>query len=527
MLPQSPQQTRILLFLILIFTVLCFLPSLENTFVTWDDDVLLTENSLIKKLTFDNLKQIFTKPIAANYHPLTLVTWTLEHSLFGLDLFFYHFNNLLLHLINIVLVFTFFRILTKNNSLSLIICLFFAIHPTRVEAVAWLSSRKDVLYGFFYLSSCISYLYYKKERNTSLLLFSILFFLFSLLSKPLAITLPFLLLFFDYHVSGKITQKDIINKTVFFILSLIFAWICYAGHEPYKQVSTYFNSPFFFNIMFGWHAFFKYLHILFLPFNLSPFYAYPSYHTFFWISQYITVPISLGIGAVFFFLMHRLSKKILFSVIFFLITAAPILKIFPMGGTIAADRFTYLPALGFFYLFAHGILFLYHRVKERPFRLVVFGVFFMGIIVFLGLKTWRQNFIWKNSYTLWTEVISTNPNLFIAHFYLGDYYYEVKNYEAASRYFKKGTILSPYSSKTFFRLGASLLHQGKEKEGLDAFSRALDLNANFLPVNYFRGGYFYKKRDYKKAIPDFEKILSLDPADEEIKELLQESRDKA
>ena len=151
--------------LILAVTFFAFYPALENGFVHWDDDIYVTENPLIRSISRVNIRQIFSSTFSAQYQPLIVLSFMLEYRLFGLDPFFYHLDNLILHLLNCLLVFwLIFLISQKNIPVSFVTTLLFAIHPLRVESVAWVSERKDVLYAFFFLLVIIFYYYYLREH---------------------------------------------------------------------------------------------------------------------------------------------------------------------------------------------------------------------------------------------------------------------------------------------------------------------------------------------------------------------------
>ncbi|MGB0932463.1 MAG: hypothetical protein ACPGVB_16895, partial [Chitinophagales bacterium] len=179
---------------VLLLTFVVFFPSLQNGFVNYDDTVYVYENPYIQSLSSENLHQIFTKPMAHNYHPLTMLSLAVNYHFSELNPFGYHLTNLLLHLANVFWVFWLvFWLSGKRIEMSVIVSLLFGIHPMHVESVAWIAERKDVLYAFFFLPALIAYIRYIKTRKWSFLVASLLLFTFSLFSKPAAIILPLLL----------------------------------------------------------------------------------------------------------------------------------------------------------------------------------------------------------------------------------------------------------------------------------------------------------------------------------------------
>ena len=217
--------------LILLIVFGAFLPSLKNGFVNWDDDCyVLNSSSISSSISASNLKSIFTSFSVGHYQPLTILSYAFDYQLFKLNPYYYHLTNLILHLLNSLLVFYLIYLLSGNIGVSFITAILFGIHPLHVESVAWISERKDVLYSFFFLLSCIIYLYYlTKERNSKYYLLSLFLFLCSLLSKSMAVTLPLLLLLMDYYLKRKPNKELLLDKIPYFFLTAISCIIVFFG----------------------------------------------------------------------------------------------------------------------------------------------------------------------------------------------------------------------------------------------------------------------------------------------------------
>ena len=172
-----------------------FLPSLKNDFVNWDDDRYVIENNLIKSLSLGNIKNIFTTFYMGNYHPLTILSYALDYRFFKLRPFGYHLTNLLLHLSNCIFTFSVIYMLSRSLPVAFIAAILFGLHPLQVDSVAWVSERKGLLCAAFYLCAIIAYIRYaSKNQESKYYYLSLLFLTFALLSKPMAVTLPFVLL---------------------------------------------------------------------------------------------------------------------------------------------------------------------------------------------------------------------------------------------------------------------------------------------------------------------------------------------
>ncbi|MGA2508560.1 MAG: hypothetical protein ABSF80_13915, partial [Chitinispirillaceae bacterium] len=204
-------------------TFIAFLPSLNNGFTTWDDDIYVVNNPDIKGFTPRHLARIFSSSYVSNYQPLAMLTYMAEYRFFRLNPKVYHSTNLILHIINALLVFALFYGLSGRRITGLLVGLLFAVHPLRVESVAWIAERKDVLSGLFYFLSLIFYVRYIKGKNRKFYWFCLVSLVLSLLSKPMAVSQPFVLLCIDYLFRIKLDKKSIRDKVPFIAVAAIFA----------------------------------------------------------------------------------------------------------------------------------------------------------------------------------------------------------------------------------------------------------------------------------------------------------------
>ena len=209
---------------LLILTFIVFYNSLHNFFITnLDDSLYIAAADNLKHLTSSDFHTMFCTFIAGNYHPLAILSLTIDFSFHGQNAFPYHLINLMFHLANVALVFWFIYLLLKRVEAAFIVALFFAIHPMHVESVAWISERKDVLYTFFFLASLIAYFLYMKDvKRYGYFIFSIVLFILSLMSKSAAVSLAPVVVLIDYYSGRKFTWKVIAEKIPFFMLSLLF-----------------------------------------------------------------------------------------------------------------------------------------------------------------------------------------------------------------------------------------------------------------------------------------------------------------
>ena len=510
--------------LAVVITLIVYIPSLDNSFTNWDDPTYVTENSMIRDLKSDNLKAIFTKPVSLNYHPLTMLSLAIDakratvkgkidkqNLLSPLNPKPFHFTNLLFHLLNTLLVFFFIYFLFEKKIIpAFIVALFFGIHPLHVESVAWIAERKDVLYTFFFLSALIVYLKYLEKLKLKFLLFAFIFFVLSLFSKAVAVSLPIVFYAIDFYKGRKFDKRAIIEKIPFIILSIIigvFAIKIQAGGALAKEgVITYFQK-----FVFASYGFTMYIYKLLVPLNLSTFYPYPNLLTSGNLPGiYYSMPfIAAGIGA-FAIVSLRKTKVIFFGTIFFLITIALVLQLISVGNAIMADRYSYVPYIGLFFIIAYYFNKLWESkskfAKSMKYPVVVVLLIFA---IWFSVLSRQQIKVWKNSETLWTQVIDNYPRADVAFKNRGNYYGNLKLIDKAMKDYQ---VLIDRGSKDK-EIWGNIGNIYRMKNEMDKAFEAYDKQVNLTPNNYKaylnRGIIYGLLKKYDKSIEDFEHAKKL------------------
>jgi hypothetical protein len=298
--------------LILIIVSLSFLPSLKCGLVNWDDDRYLSNTPAVQSLSLTTVKEASTSFFIGHYQPLTILSYALDYHFFKLNPYNYHLTNLILHLLNSLLVFYLIYLLSGNIIVSFITAILFGLHPLHVESVAWVSERKDVLYSFFFLLSCITYLYYlTKEHKSRYYLLSLFFFLCSLLSKSIAVTLPLVILLLDYYLKRKPGKIFFLDKIPYFVLSIIFAIIAIFGVYLDNVVRSEPHFSLFSTLSVASYAIIFYLGKLFLPIKLSCLYPYHNFEYNLTYLYSIIAVVLLGILIVCIF-SNQWTQRVLF-----------------------------------------------------------------------------------------------------------------------------------------------------------------------------------------------------------------------
>lgn len=393
---------KTLLFLalgVLVITAICFSPMLNNTFTNWDDEFYVVTNSLLRGPDWQG---IFSKPVVSNYHPITIISLAINYHISQLDASSYLLVNYILHLLNTALVFYFIWIISGKKIWVAFLCsLVFGIHPMHVESVAWISERKDLLYTFFFLLGMLKYWRYLVTGKKSQLWFCFLFFVLSVLSKPAAIIFPLVLLLLDYWKGRAINLKVIVEKVPFFIIALLFAVIT-VKIQSKSAMASLDQFPVQYRGYFASYTLMIYFLRFFVPYPLSAFHPYPTSVNLGW--PIMISPLFLIALAVTLFYFRK-NKLVVFSLLFYIVNLLLVIQIVSIGNTLVAERYTYMPYIGLAFL----IGMLLSKNRQVPAKAVAWLIP-AAISVVFGYLTFQQTKVWKDSASLWTNVINLYPD---------------------------------------------------------------------------------------------------------------------
>ena len=488
--------------IILLITLIAYLPIFKGGFV-WDDTTYIQNNELIRTI---NLKDIFSKYQMGNYHPFTMLAFAIEYQVFGLNETGYHIINLLLHLVNVLLVYYSVFLLSKKNNVALIAALLFGIHPLHTESVAWISELKDLLYTSFFLGAYIFYLKYLDSKQNKFYLLALLLFLFSLLSKAMAVSLPVVLLLTDYFKGRKLDLKTWIEKVPFFLLSIIFGIIAILAQQSSEAIQDISIYSFPQRIAFACYGFITYLWKSCLPFYQSAFYPYPINSGESLSIQFYIYPLLVLVLIAFLIYSHRYTKKIIFGIGFFATTIFLVLQLLPVGDAVMADRYSYVPSIGIFYLAGEGLSWVWNN-KRKTLAISLISIF----TIFFSVLAYKRNGIWNNGITLWSDVIKKFPDAFIGYNNRGGIYLGEKKYELALGDLNKAIQLRPDYAEALSNRGVILSDQKKLNEGLNDLNKAIELRPNYPDALNNRGLILMELSKYPEALSDFNRAIELRP----------------
>lgn len=497
---------------ILAVVFIAFFPSLKNGFINYDDNVLVTNNIKIKALSAENIKSYFTSFTAYLYHPLVLLTYAVEYHFFKLNPFPYHAANLAFHLGSCLLVFWLVFLLSGRVSVAFITAALFGVHPLRVESVAWVTERKDVLSVFFYLAALVSYLYYAGKKSRGIYCLPAVMQVLSLLSKPTAVTFPVILLLMDYFQGRKLNKQAFIEKMPFFIISIIFGIAALIGHYPAGGASVP-SYPFVYRIFFAAYGLAFYLGKTIAPVKLACIYQYPPDTETALPLKFLLAP--LAVAALFFAVEYSMkrTKKIFFGAMFFFVTILPVLQLLPVGGgAVPADRYTYISSIGLFYILAEGVYWLYAR---DPRLKVLISIVMAAAIGIFGSLTWRQCGVWRDSVTLWNDylkIYENGPQSYQAYHNRGMAYEEKGDFDKAIADYRRVLELNtPDPSRTLSSRGLAYAKQNQLDKAFSDMNEALKYNPKNVEALNFRGNLFNLAGRKDEAVADYSRALELEP----------------
>ncbi len=502
-----------------------------HEFVNYDDDTLITSNRVVVDANSPLSACFEWNVFSPHFKPLVLLSWRAEYQLFGENPAVFHFNNLVLHGLNVLLVFIISLSLLpkfikekKHHALAaFFIALLFAVHPLHVESIAWAVERKDVLYSFFFLLSWWAYIQYLDKEKYLFLMLSSIFFLLVLLSKSMGITLPAILFLTDYLYNRK-NVVGLMKEKIPLLALLVFGVIIY-GLGSY--LSSFFSggvvgtntnisetlqaaseaNPLLQIILMSFlKVFLLFVHVL-VPTNISVIYEGSEIQKWFGAFIYV-IPFVLG-GLI--YLAYRLADKnkvFLFGLLFFLITVSPAIAIGKYGGVgvFIGDRYTYTPMLGL--LIPVVVLFYQIPLRSQLLKNILLGAL-CALSFFLSYQAIG---VWKNAETLWSNAINKTVCAAPAYNGRGVYYLDILNEkDKALEDFNQSIACDSTHARASYNRGLILQGKNRDQEALSDYNRAIRLNPNYVEAYVNRGNIYRDRKDFNEALNDYNIAIRLSP----------------
>ncbi len=477
-------------------------------FIIIDDPVYILSNAHIRSgMTLDGIIWAFTTPYADLWHPMVWLSLMADYRLFGLNAGGYHLTNIILHLGGVLLLFWLFNRMTRSAWRSAFVAAFFAVHPLHVESVAWISERKDVLSAFFWMLTLCLYVYYTEKPVLRRYLPVMFSFACALMSKPMAVTLPVIMILLDYWPlkrlppdGKKLLLQQLREKLAFMLLSGMVVVITFYD-LPVPDIKQY---PLDLRLANAPVSFAAYLIKTFWPGNLIVFYPFPGH-----------VPVWQWGGAVLFVLLASVAVVVkakqrpclLAGWLWYAITLLPVLKIIQIGSDAMADRYHYLPSIGISIMLAWGMPLL---VKNSTMRKRILLPAAIVMIAMMALLAWQQTRYWKNSITLLHHAVDVKKDVYVLYESLGHAYYFNGDNRTALTQYDKALSLNPNYAPAYFHRANAFAGTGQDDKALQDYSTAVRLQPDYITAYYTRGIVYAGIGEYLAAIADYSKVIALD-----------------
>jgi tetratricopeptide (TPR) repeat protein len=501
-------------YLIIIFLIITSYASFgriaNNDFINFDDNTYITENSFIQQgFTCTSIKWAFVNRDSTMWQPMTWISLMVDWKLFGANASGYHIINLLFHIGSVIFLFLFLARTTDNIWAAAFAAAFFALHPLRVESVAWVAERKDVLSMFFGMGCLYAYSFYVDHLKPSRYFICLILFALALMSKSMLITLPFIMLLLDYWPLKRfemfpanngfaLPDRLLWEKVPFFFLSIVSSIL--TVWAQYKDSSKDLTFPL--RLINAAVSYVSYLSKIFLPVDLAVY--YPFVHSFPLWKILGSVLILLGLT----FVAFRYAKKLPFLFvgwIWYLGALVPVSGLVPVNTPIS-DHYTYLPSIGIALMLAWGIPDL---IKNENTRKKILFPASIATLFMLAVLTWHQCGYWKNNITLFNHALRITKDNFLAHNNLAvALAKQGKNHEAIKHY-NKAIAIKPNIDFLYFNRGTAYVSTGQYQLAIEDFNHFISLKPENVIAYISRGIAYAGIHQYQKAIEDFNTVISM------------------
>lgn len=489
-LQRQASLNRTLCIVLAMATFAIYFRATHNEFVNYDDQAYVVENTHIHQgLTTATIRWALTAVEAANWHPLTWMSHALDVQLFHMQPAGHHLTSIVLHLLNVALLFFLLAKATGEMARSFFVAALFALHPINVESVAWVAERKNVLCMFFVLLTLAAYGWYARRPQIGRYVLVAVSFALALAAKPMAVTLPFALLLVDFWplrrvdslpisqafpVPQRAFRSLVVEKVPLLLLSLGSAVITLTAQRPAETSGE--NLPLLARMLNALYAYSMYLLKAIWPTRLAPFYPYEGYKLQIW-AFFLCIGLLGAVSVV--VLKKRSSVYMPVGWFWFLGTLVPMIGLVQVGDQSMADRYAYLPLIGIFVMMVWGVADLAQSRDWNPRALVAVGA---AVLVVLSAITWRQIGFWHSSRELWFHALDVTKDNYMAEDYVGsalliDAYSKSgeRRLDEALVHFRNAARINPYDAISHLNLGADLHERGELKEAMAEYNNVLSL----------------------------------------------------
>ena len=498
-----------------VLTWIVFGQTLWHDFINYDDPRYVYENTKITGgLSLSGIAWAFTHIHSMNWHPLTTISHMLDCQLYGLSAGWHHFTNVLLHTVAVILLFLALQQMTGAFSRSAFVAAVFAIHPLRVESVAWIAERKDVLSGVFFMLTLLAYVHY--ARAPSIWRYVIVAFAFALglMSKPMLVTLPFVLLLLDYWPLARIREegsnvgrqlfKLAVEKIPLIVLSAVSSVITFVAQKG--AVGETGQLPVLARINNAVVSYVAYIWQMLWPMRLAVFYPHPENRLPLWeIIASLLLLICLTVLAI---AVRKQRPYLITGWLWYLGMLVPVIGFVQVGWQGRADRYTYLPQIGLYIAVTWAVADLTALWRHQRTILSAAAILSVGVLTWCA---WIQTSYWRDSETLFRHALAVTANNDVAENNLGIVFLGKGKVDQAISLLQAAVDLRPDNSPAHENLAKALLQKGQVADALVHYRKLLELQPDNMEVHNIVGTVLVQQGRVAEGVEEWQKVLAVEP----------------
>lgn len=500
--------------LLLAAALLLYWPATDHGFINFDDPDYVLENGQVRQgLTMAGLKWAFTTTHAGNWHPLTWLSHMADVALFGMRPAGHHFTSILIHAVTGVLIFQLFLRATGHLWLAALLAAVVTFHPLQVESVAWVAERKNVLAGLFGVLTLFGYTAYARRPGWRLYGVTLVLFALGLMAKPMLVTLPFVMVLFDFWPLGRASQAGIPGlaglwplireKWPFFILSAVSAAVTILAQSSGKAIQSLDAIPFGVRLVNALASYGAYIGKLIWPVNLGIYYPYAGSPAPAAVALAAALLVAFSAVA----LAFRGSRPFLpVGWLWFLGTLVPVIGLVQVGFQAMADRYAAIPMIGLWIMFIWGAKSIIGP-RLKPLAVGAAGLALIG----LSLATGRQLAYWRDSITLYTHTLAAAGSSAPIHLNLGIALVEKGAVTEAMINYLKVIAINPRHAAAHYNLGLALVKTGQADQALLFFDRAVKLSPQLAEARVGKAAALAEQGHADQAVSELKQALAIDP----------------
>src|SRR6266480_3879080 len=489
--------------------------TLWHDFINYDDPRYVYENTKITGgLSISGIAWAFTHIHSMNWHPLTTMSHMLDCQLYGLKAGWHHFTNVLLHILAAILLFIALQQMTDAVWRSAFVAAVFAIHPLRVESVAWVAERKDVLSGVCFMLTLLAYVYYTRAPSLRRYLAMALVFVLGLMSKPMLVTLPLVLLVLDYWPLSRIGSQTsdagprlfipVLDKIPLIALSAVSSVVTFlvqkgaVGWTEDLPIATRINNAVVSYVAYIWQ--------MLWPLRLAVFYPHPENRLPLWeIISSLLLLISITAAAV---ALRKQRPYLITGWLWYLGMLVPVIGLVQVGWQGRADRYTYLPQIGLYMAATWGVTDLTAVYRHQRTILSTAAILIIGS---LSLCAWVQTSYWRDSETLFRHALAVTTNNDVAENNLGIDFLGRGKVDEAISLLQTAVDLRPDNSPAHENLAKALLQKGQVDDALIHYRKLLELQPDNIEVHNIVGTVLTQQGRVGEGVEEWQKVLAIQP----------------